>query len=154
MFLSIFFKILIFWVISGVKVQKMVPNDKTFCLSLQSQESYIIWLSFVVHLCEMMISSGIFLFFQNFGFLGCYEVKGQKMVQSEKKFCYAPYFKNHVSYDFHLWYTCVFKMITFMGIFPFFSKFLIFRVVRRVKEQKIVRNDKKFSLLYTIFEEP
>ena len=67
-----FFKILIFWVVSGVKVQKMVPNDKKFCLSLQSQESYIIWLSFVVHLCEMMISSGIFLFFQNFGFLGCY----------------------------------------------------------------------------------
>ena len=28
-----FFKILIFWVVSGVKGQRMVQNDKTFCLS-------------------------------------------------------------------------------------------------------------------------
>ena len=27
------FKILIFWVVSGVKVQKMAQNDKKFCLS-------------------------------------------------------------------------------------------------------------------------
>ena len=52
-----------------------------------------------------------FSFFQNFdwgkrskNFDG---VKGQKMAQSDKKFCRASYLRNHTSYDCHLWYTCV-----------------------------------------------
>ena len=40
----------------------------SFVLSI-SEEPYIIWL-FVVHKCKMMISPGIFSFFQNFDFPG------------------------------------------------------------------------------------
>ena len=36
-----------------------------------SQEPYIIWSKFLVHLCKMIISPGFFSFFQNFTFLGC-----------------------------------------------------------------------------------
>ena len=67
-----FFKILIFQVVRGVKGQKMVQNDKKFCLLHSiSQEPYIIWLSFMVHMCKMIISPGVFSFFQNFDFSGC-----------------------------------------------------------------------------------
>ena len=92
-----FIKILIFWVVGRVKGQKMVQNEKKLCLSRSiSQESYIIWFSFMVHICKMVLSTGIF---------------------------------------FH------------------FSKILIFRVIRGVKVQKIVRNDKKFSLSRSISQE-
>ena len=61
-----FFKILIFQVFRGVKVQKIVHNGKKFCPSCSmSQEIYIIWLSFLVH---MMISPGGFFFFFFFFF--------------------------------------------------------------------------------------
>ena len=70
-----FFKILIFWVVGGTNVQKIVQNDKTFCPSCCiSQEPYIIWLPFMVHMCKM-ISPGVFSFFQNFDFLGCKRAK-------------------------------------------------------------------------------
>ena len=58
---SIFLKILIFWVHRGVKGQKMVQNDKKFCLLHSiSQEPYIIWLSFMVQMYKMIISPGVF----------------------------------------------------------------------------------------------
>ena len=68
--LFIFFKIYIFWVVREVNRPKMVQNDKKFCLScFISQELYIIWLSFVVHMCKMMISPGfLFIFFKIFIF--------------------------------------------------------------------------------------
>ena len=66
-----FFKILILWVFRGVKVQKVVQNDKKFCPSCSIfQEPYIIWLSFMVRMCKMMISSGFFFIFSKFWFVG------------------------------------------------------------------------------------
>ena len=58
-----FFKIFIFQIVSGVyKRGKMAQNEKKICLSHSvSQEPYIIWLSFIVHLCQVMISPGDFL---------------------------------------------------------------------------------------------
>ena len=46
-----------------VKVQKMVQNDKKFCpsCSISQELYYIISLSFMVHMCKMIISPG-FLF--------------------------------------------------------------------------------------------
>ena len=46
------------------------------CLSVRqlrtiSQELYIIWSLFLVYICKMMISPGVFSFFQYFDFLGC-----------------------------------------------------------------------------------
>ena len=56
-----FFKILILRVFGGVKVGKIVENDKKICLLYSlSQEPYIIWLSFMEHFCKMIISWGIF----------------------------------------------------------------------------------------------
>ena len=66
-----FFKILNFWIIRGVKRQKIAQNDKKFCLShLKSQEPYMIWFSFVVYNCKLIIYVGIFFIFQNFDFFG------------------------------------------------------------------------------------
>ena len=54
----LFFRIFIFRVVKG---QKMVHNDKKFCaLRFVSQEPYIIWLSFMLHLCKMIKCPGNF----------------------------------------------------------------------------------------------
>ena len=69
----VFFKILIFRIIrvKGWKKDKKWPNYKKFCLSHSvSQEPYIIWLWFLVHMCKMMISPANFFIFQNFDFWG------------------------------------------------------------------------------------
>ena len=68
-----FFKILIFWVVRRVIGQKTVQNDKKFCLLRSiSQKSYIIWLSFMLHMCKMIIPPVVFSFLQNFNFWDCY----------------------------------------------------------------------------------
>ena len=66
-----FFKILIFQVVSGINSLKWQKNS--VCQCFISQEPYIIWLSFIVHKCRMIISLGaIFIFskFWIFRFLG------------------------------------------------------------------------------------
>ena len=45
-----------------IKGQKMAQNDKNF-LSV-SQELYIIWLRYLVHMCKMMISPANFFIFK------------------------------------------------------------------------------------------
>ena len=72
----------------------MVQNEKKFYLSQSiSQEPYIIWFSFMVHVSKMIILQAFFSFFQNFDFPDCQwgggdrGVKGQKIVQNDKKFC-------------------------------------------------------------------
>ena len=75
-----FLKILIFWVvlifwfdflILGVTGQKIVQNDKKFWVSCSiSLEPYIIWLSFMLHVCKMMKSLGVFVNFSKFWFYG------------------------------------------------------------------------------------
>ena len=65
----------------------------------------------MVYLYKMMISSGFFFFFFSkflfFWVVWGREVKGQKMVQNEKKLCRAPYLRKHTLYDPDFWYTCV-----------------------------------------------
>ena len=104
-----FFKIWIFRVVSGIKGKKNDPKWQKKCLSRSiSQEPCIIWFSFMVHLCKMIISPGVVSFFLDFDFLGCSGVKGQKIVQNDKNYvCRAPYLRNHTPYDCHLWYTIV-----------------------------------------------
>ena len=87
-----FFKILIFWVVSGVKGQKMVQNDKKICLSHStSQEPYIIRLLFMVHMSAMIIFSGIFLIFQNFDFLCCQGLERAKNAKNAQALSVGPY---------------------------------------------------------------
>ena len=66
-----------------------------------SEEPCIIWLSFVVHKCKMIISLGFFFFyfFQILIFWVVKRVKGQKMTQHDKKFCLTLYLRNCTSYD-------------------------------------------------------
>ena len=85
----IFFKIVISWIVSKVKEYKMAQNDKKLCLAHSiSQEPYIIWFSFLIHLCKMMVRPGIFSFFKIMIFRAVRGVKEQKMVQNDKKSFY------------------------------------------------------------------
>ena len=84
-FFFIFFKMLILLVTIGVKGQEMVQNDNKFCLTHSIyQELYIIWSSFVVHICKMIISP---CFFSKCWFSGLLEEVKQKIVQNDKIFC-------------------------------------------------------------------
>ena len=124
--------------LGGIRGQKMTPNDRKFCLShFISQEPYIIWLSFMVNLCKMMISPGVFFIFSKFWFSGLLEgSKGKKQSNMKNNaVCRAPYLRNHTSYYFHVLYSSLFsffyiiivhmcKVIIFPSIF--FSKFWFF----------------------------
>ena len=80
---SIFLKIFIFWVHRGVKGQKTVRNDKKLCLLCSiSQEPSIIWLSFVVQMCKIIISPGAFFNVKILIFQVVKGLKGQKMSQN------------------------------------------------------------------------
>ena len=138
-----FFKIFILWVFRGVKGQKMVQNDKKFCLlCLVSQEPYVIWLSFMLHQCKMITTPVGFFIFSKFWFFGLLlGVKVQKMLQNDKKLCLL----HSISQEPHiirLWFMVhICKMIISSGVFFHFFKILIFWVVRGVKGQKMVQND-------------
>ena len=144
----------------GVKGQKMVQNDKTFCRPCSiSQESYIIWLSFMIHIyrmtrspgffslwlsfmvriCRMPRSPGFFSFFQNFDFLGCYGWAkiGPKWQKSlSRSISQKPYII-WFSFMVHMCKMIISPAAFFMfskiisagGFFQFY-KILFFRVVR------------------------
>ena len=127
-FFHFFFKLLIFRVVRKVKVQKMVQNGKKVCLMrLVSQDPYMVWLSFMLHLCKMIISPGSFsIFFKILIFWVARGVKGQKAVRNDKKFCpldsisQEPYMIR-LSFMVHM---C--KIIISLGMFFIFSKFWFF----------------------------
>ena len=112
-----------------------------------SQEPYIIWLYFLVHVCKMIISWVVFLFFQNFGIFGCY-ILG---VGWDKRAKNGPKWQNNLScstfQEQYIWFSfmaaCMCKMIISSGLFFSFSKFWFFGLTE-VKWQKTVQNDKKF----------
>ena len=124
-----FFKVFIFWVFRVLKGQKMVQNDKKFCLSLSiSQEPCIIWLSFIVHICKMIICSGIF-FFHFFKILIFQVVRGvnvQKMVQNYKKFCPSHSISQELYIIWLSFMVHMCKMIISPDVFFHFFKVLIF----------------------------
>ena len=84
----------------GKKGKKISPKwQKILFVTLVSQEPYIMWLSFMVHMCKMLISWDVFFIFEKFFWVARRwggGVKGQKMVQNDKKFCLCH------SY-FHFW---------------------------------------------------
>ena len=67
-----FLKILIFWIVRGVKVkngQKWQRMMSIFlCIHLYGMELYLIWLCFLVHMCKIMISPTSFYIFSKFWF--------------------------------------------------------------------------------------
>ena len=85
-----FFKMLIFWVVSGVKEQKMTENDKKY-LSVALHVSGTIdhMIAIFVDLCKMTISPGVFFnyFFKILIVWVTRRVKGQNIFQNEKSVC-------------------------------------------------------------------
>ena len=92
------FKILIFWIVRGVKVQKNSPKwQKILSVTRStSQEPYIIWFSFMVHICKPIISPGGFFIFSK---------KWSRMTKDYV--CCTPYLRKHTSCVCHLWCKCV-----------------------------------------------
>ena len=125
-----FFQILIFQVVRKVKGQKTVQNHKRLCLShFISQVPYIIWLSFMVQMCKIIISSGVFFSVKILIFQVVKGLKGPKWPKMSKiSVCHTLYFRNYISYDLHLWYTFMYKRIICPDIFFIFFKILIFRI--------------------------
>ena len=116
-----------------------MAQNKKIITSIMHHISGTVWHIVIIfgNYCKMMISPGMFFIFAKFWFFGLLQgVKEQKTVQNDKKFCpsHAPYLRNHTSYDFHLWYTCV-KWL-YLQVFFLFFIILIFWVVRGVKVQK------------------
>ena len=105
----IFFKILIFQVVRDIKRQKKIQNNKKVCLLHSiSQQTYIIWLSSMVHICKMIISLGVFFIFSKFWFSASVGgVKGQKMVQNDKKLCLSHSISQELSI---IWLSFVLQM--------------------------------------------
>ena len=112
------------------KGEKAVQNGRQFCLSRSiSQEPYIIWYSFMVQMCEMIISPGVFFNFKLLIFQVVRGWKGKKWPKMTKISVYRTlYFRNHISYDLHLWYTCMYNISR--HIFHFVFKILIFRIIK------------------------
>ena len=74
------------------------------------------------------------------------------MAQINRKLCPSCLiFQNHMSYDLHLWCTCVKGNIS--RFCKHFSQILIFRVSSRVKGQKMTQNDRKLCLSSYITQE-
>ena len=76
----------------------------------------------------------LFSFFQNFGFLSCYNEmgwggggwKGKELSKMTKQICLTLYLRNCTSYDCGFWYTCV-KWWYLQQFFFIFSEVWFFR---------------------------
>ena len=140
----IFSKFWLFGLLRGdVKEQKMVQNEKKFCLSHSiSQESYIIWFSFMILMYKWYLLE-FFSFFSKFWFSG---LLGQKIAQSDKKFCLSRLISQE---PYVMWSSFVVHKVWNDNIsrcFFYFFKILIFWVLRRVKSQKWPKMTKNFVL--------
>ena len=122
-----FSKILIFWVHRGVKGQKMVQNDKNFCLLRPiSQEPYIIWLSSMVQMCKLIICTDVFFNFKILIFRVVRGLKGQKMAQNDKKICVS-HSASQEPYIIWLWFLVhMCKTMISPAIFFIFQNFDFF----------------------------
>ena len=153
----IFVKFCVFWVLRGIKGQKTVQNDKKFCPSCSvSQEPYMIWLSFKVYMCKMVISSGKFFISAKVCFFGVVKMQKGKKKSSpkwQKILSIALYISGTIPAMIVIYGTLVWNDNTSWQ-FSHFWKILIIWVVRGVKWQKMFQNDKKFHLSYSISQEP
>ena len=102
-----FFSKFWFFRLLGREKGKNSPKRQKTQLCLISQESYVIWLSFMLHMCKMIISPSVFSFFQIFNFLVISGVKGQKMAKWQKILSLTLYLRNRTWYNCGFWYTCV-----------------------------------------------
>ena len=105
------------------------------------------------HVQNYSISRCFFNFFKILIFWGVRGLKGQKIIQNDKKSCLLCSITQE---PYIIWLSFVghkCKMIS-LGIFFHFFKILIFQVDNGVKGQKIAQNDKKFCLSYLVSQKP
>ena len=99
----------------------------------------------MVQMCKMIISPGDFFSLKIFIFQVVKGLKELKMAQNDENLCLSHLlFQDHISYDLHLWYTCMYKRIIYPG--TFFSFF-------EILGQKMAQNDKKLSLSDSVGQE-
>ena len=137
----------------------MVQNDKKFCLlGSISQKPCIIWWSFMVHVCKMMIYPGDFFIFSKFWFSGLWGAGGgwgkraKNGLKLQKILSFALHMSGSIYHMIVILCTYV-SNVDISSCFFHFFKMLIFQVIREVKGQKMVQNDKIFCLCHSIFEE-
>ena len=110
---------------SGLLGQKIAQKDKKLCLlCLVSHEPYIIWSSFLVHNCKMIIyPGGIFYFFKFFIFSIVRRVKGLKIAHNDKKICLLHFISQepYIIWSSFMVHMC--KKIISLVVFYIFSKF-------------------------------
>ena len=149
--------ILIFWPVKGwVNSAKNSPKWKVkinlSCATLQEQ--YSIWSWFLVHLCKMMITPGIFSIFQNFDFLCCWWGKSAKNGPKwQKILSVVLHISGTIYHIIVIDATLVWNDYNSKLFFCFIKILVSWVVVGGVKGQKIVQNDKKFCLPCSMSQE-
>ena len=121
----------------------MVQNEKKLSVTLHVSGNHTSWFSFMAHMFKMTISQGYFFFFHFF--------KKKWPKTTKNSVSHASYFRNHTSYDCHLWSTSV-NGWYIQVFFSFFQNF-DFLGCCEVKVQKMAQSDKKFCLLCFISQE-
>ena len=149
--------ILISWPVKGwVNSAKNSPKWKVkinlSCATLQEQ--YSIWSWFLVHLCKMMITPGIFSIFQNFDFLCCWWGKSAKNGPKwQKILSVVLHISGTIYHIIVIDATLVWNDYNSKLFFCFIKILVSWVVVGGVKGQKIVQNDKKFCLPCSMSQE-
>ena len=99
----------------------------------------------MVHMCKMIISPASFFIFSIFFFFWRGGGGGDKIAKKQTKMTkkFAPH-RVHISGTIHNMIVVYGTLVQSDNISTWFShsKFLIFRVVRAIKVQKMVQNDK------------
>ena len=152
-FFKIFFKSLIFWVVSGVKGQKMAQNDKnSVCHTSYLRNHTLMW--------NDDISGCLFNFFKTFCKIFSFlifqvvrRVKGQKTTQNDEKLCFSCLISQEPYIIWSLFMVHMWIRIISPGFFYIYFKFLFLWVNIEVKGQKMSQNDKKLCLSYSISQE-
>ena len=108
-FFSFFSKLWFSKLLGRYKVKNNLKWQKIMLFSI-SQETDIIWSSFVGHKCKMIISPGVFflIFFKILIFWVVRRAKRWKWPKMTKSSVVCTlYLRDHTSYDLELWCTCV-----------------------------------------------
>ena len=119
-----FFKILIFWVFRGVKRQKMVENDKKFCLTLYTRKRTSYDCGFWYTCVKWWYLQQVF-FFHFFKIL-IFQVFQSSSVNAKRKFWGVPHLlhmSKKISYTFN--YVICSLFFNFLGFFAPPYKFLL-----------------------------
>ena len=131
----------------------MAQNKKLGLLYSLSQEAYIIWLWFLVHMSKVMASQDASFIVLKFWFFWLLrEYKGKKWPKMTKNsVSLTPYLRNCTSYDCGFWYTCVKSWYLLQFFFFIFSKFWFFWFLGgEGKGQKITHNYQFQSVTFYI----